>query len=132
MVHTPGDGWQRDSETQADQEAYWAEIEAMWQKVGASGDPADLEKPLGPLVVHTPWLLHLYVFHCNLKPNRTRMFAPRSCWGILTSYRPLLPRSDLRPTKRSETHSFAQRAICDVPSETPCNASRAIAADYPG
>lgn len=45
-----GGGWQRVSETQADQEAYWQAIEAMWEKVGASGDPADLEKPLGPLI----------------------------------------------------------------------------------
>ncbi len=46
----PGGGWQRVSETQAEQEAHWAAIEAMWEQVGASGDPADLEKPLGPLV----------------------------------------------------------------------------------
>ncbi len=50
IVHLPGVGWQRESETQAEQEAYWAAIEAMWEQVGASGDPADLEKPLGPPV----------------------------------------------------------------------------------
>jgi len=46
----PGGGWQPASVTQTDEEAYWAAIEEMWGKVGASGDPADLEKPLGPLV----------------------------------------------------------------------------------
>lgn len=46
----PGGGWQRVSETQADQEAAWAAIVAMWERVGASGNPADLEKALGPLV----------------------------------------------------------------------------------
>lgn len=46
----PGGGWQRVSETQADQEASWAAIVAMWERVGASGNPAELEKPLGPLV----------------------------------------------------------------------------------
>jgi integrase len=46
----PGGGWQRVHETQAEQEAHWAAIEAMWERVGASGDPSDLEKPLGPLV----------------------------------------------------------------------------------
>jgi integrase len=50
VVHTPGVGWQRDSETQAEEEAHWAAIVAMWEKAGESGDPADLEKPLGPLV----------------------------------------------------------------------------------
>jgi integrase len=50
MVHTPGLGWQRGSETQDDQEAHWVAIGTMWEKVGASGDPVDLEKPLGPLV----------------------------------------------------------------------------------
>lgn len=46
----PGGGWQRVIETQSEQEVYWAAITAMWEKVGASGDPANLEKPLGPLV----------------------------------------------------------------------------------
>lgn len=46
----PGGGWQPASVTQTDEEAHWAAIEAMWEKVGASGYPADLEKPLGPLV----------------------------------------------------------------------------------
>lgn len=46
----PGGGWQRVSESQADEEANWTAIVAMWERVGASGDPADLEKPLGPLV----------------------------------------------------------------------------------
>lgn len=46
----PGGGWQRASQTQANEEANWASIVTMWERVGASGDPADLEKPLGPLV----------------------------------------------------------------------------------
>lgn len=46
----PGGGWQRVSEMQSEQEDYWAAIETMWETTGASGDPADLEKPLGPLV----------------------------------------------------------------------------------
>lgn len=46
----PGGGWQRVSETQADEEAYWAAIEAMWERTGASGEPTHLEKPLGALV----------------------------------------------------------------------------------
>jgi integrase len=50
IEQTPGGGWQRVSETQSEQEAYWAAIETMWEATGDSGDPADLEKPLGPLV----------------------------------------------------------------------------------
>lgn len=46
----PGGGWQRVGQTQADEEANWSAIVTMWERVGASGDPADLEKPLGPLV----------------------------------------------------------------------------------
>lgn len=46
----PGGGWRRVSESQADEDAHWTAIVAMWARVGASGDPADLEKPLGPLV----------------------------------------------------------------------------------
>lgn len=46
----PGGGWQRVSDTQADEEAHWSAIVAMWEKVGESGEPSDLEKPLGPLV----------------------------------------------------------------------------------
>jgi hypothetical protein len=50
IVHTPGEAWQRDTSTQSEEEAYWEAIVAMWEEVGASGDPADLEKPLGPIV----------------------------------------------------------------------------------
>jgi hypothetical protein len=46
----PGGGWQPVCLTQADEEANWASIVAMWERVRASDDPADLEKPLGPLV----------------------------------------------------------------------------------
>lgn len=46
----PGGGWQRVSNTQVDEEAHWSAIVAMWEKVGESGEPSDLEKPLGPLV----------------------------------------------------------------------------------
>lgn len=50
IVHVPGEGWQRDTSTQSEEEAYWEAIVAMWEEVGASGDPADLKKPLGPIV----------------------------------------------------------------------------------
>ena len=43
MVHMPGVGWERDTETQTEQEAYWEAGAAMWTKVGASDEPADLE-----------------------------------------------------------------------------------------
>lgn len=46
----PGGGWQRASVTQADEEAHWAAIVAMWERVGDCDNPADLERPLGPLV----------------------------------------------------------------------------------
>ncbi len=49
MVHTPGVGWQRDHDTQADQESHWAAIVTMWQRVGDNDDPIELEKILGPL-----------------------------------------------------------------------------------
>jgi hypothetical protein len=36
----PGGGWQRVHETQADEEAHWAAIEAMWEGV-QFGSPLD-------------------------------------------------------------------------------------------
>jgi hypothetical protein len=36
--------------TPAEDEAHWAAVVEMWGKVGSSGEPADLEKPIGPLV----------------------------------------------------------------------------------
>ncbi len=50
MVHTPGVGWAPDTESQHEQEAYWAAVVAMWERVGQDGDPKRLEKPLGPIV----------------------------------------------------------------------------------
>ncbi|MCA1471928.1 tyrosine-type recombinase/integrase [Bradyrhizobium sp. IC3195] len=50
MVHTPGVGWAPDTESHEEQEAHWAAIVAMWEKVGRDGDPKHLEKPLGPIV----------------------------------------------------------------------------------
>ncbi|MGY2902170.1 tyrosine-type recombinase/integrase [Bradyrhizobium sp. URHC0002] len=50
MVHTPGVGWAPDIDSQDEQEAHWAAVVAMWEKVGKDGDPKRLEKPLGPIV----------------------------------------------------------------------------------
>ena len=50
MVLMPGVGWEHDTETQTEQEAYWEAGAAMWTKVGASDEPADLESSPGPLV----------------------------------------------------------------------------------
>jgi integrase len=50
MVHTPGVGWAPDTESQDEQEAHWAAVVAMWEKVGQDGEPKRLEKLLGPLV----------------------------------------------------------------------------------
>ncbi|MCA1435613.1 tyrosine-type recombinase/integrase [Bradyrhizobium sp. BRP20] len=50
MVHTPGVGWAPDTDSQDEQEAQWAAIVAMWEKVGKDGDSKHLEKPLGPIV----------------------------------------------------------------------------------
>ncbi|WP_247297490.1 hypothetical protein [Bradyrhizobium sp. 179] len=50
MVHTPGVGWAPDTDSQDEQEAQWAAVVAMWEKVGKDGDPKHLEKPLGAIV----------------------------------------------------------------------------------
>lgn len=50
MVHTPGVGWELEAESQDEQEAHWAAVVAMWEKVGKDGDPKRLEKSLGPIV----------------------------------------------------------------------------------
>ncbi|WP_459593578.1 tyrosine-type recombinase/integrase [Bradyrhizobium diazoefficiens] len=50
MVHTPGVGWAPDTDSQDEQEAQWAAVVAMWEKVGKDGDPRHLEKPLGLIV----------------------------------------------------------------------------------
>ncbi|MFK4562468.1 integrase [Bradyrhizobium ottawaense] len=50
MVHTPGVGWAPDTDSQDEQEAHWAAVVAMWEKVGKDGDPKHLEKPLGAIV----------------------------------------------------------------------------------
>lgn len=50
MVHTPGVGWAAEIESQDEQEAHWAAVVEMWEKVGKNGDSQQLEKPLGPIV----------------------------------------------------------------------------------
>lgn len=50
MVHTPGVGWAPDTESQSEQETYWAAVVAMWERVGEDDEPAKLEVYLGPLV----------------------------------------------------------------------------------
>ncbi|UPK20349.1 tyrosine-type recombinase/integrase [Bradyrhizobium sp. 131] len=50
MVHTPGEGWAPDTESQDEQEAHWAAVVAMWARVGEDGEPQKLEKQLGAIV----------------------------------------------------------------------------------
>ncbi|GAA0026831.1 hypothetical protein BROWWM01_09630 [Bradyrhizobium ottawaense] len=50
MVHTPGVGWAPDTESQEEQEAYWAALTEMWEKVGQDEEAKKLEKALGPIV----------------------------------------------------------------------------------
>ncbi|HEY5305944.1 MAG TPA: tyrosine-type recombinase/integrase [Pseudolabrys sp.] len=49
IVHTPGVGWQRDYNTHVS-DAEWEAVLGNWQKIGATGEPSDLEKPLGAIV----------------------------------------------------------------------------------
>ncbi|MGC1778748.1 MAG: tyrosine-type recombinase/integrase [Xanthobacteraceae bacterium] len=49
MVHTPGVGWQREYGTHVGN-AEWQAVLANWEKIGATGEPSDLEKPLGAIV----------------------------------------------------------------------------------
>jgi integrase len=49
MVHTPGEGWEREPSTHT-APAEWEAVNEHWEGVGASGEPGDLEKPLGPIV----------------------------------------------------------------------------------
>jgi len=50
MVHTPGVGWAPDNESHEEQEAHWAAVTEMWEKVGHDGEVKKLEKPLGCIV----------------------------------------------------------------------------------
>ncbi|WP_247389256.1 MULTISPECIES: tyrosine-type recombinase/integrase [unclassified Bradyrhizobium] len=50
MVHTPGVGWEPDTESHEEQEAQWAAVVDMWERVGGDGDAKKLEKSLGPIV----------------------------------------------------------------------------------
>lgn len=34
MVHTPGVGWTPDTESHEEQEAHWAAVTEMWERVG--------------------------------------------------------------------------------------------------
>jgi integrase len=49
IVHTPGVGWQREYNTHVS-DSEWEAVRANWEKIGATGEPSDLEKPLGPIV----------------------------------------------------------------------------------
>lgn len=50
MVHTPGVGWAPDTESHEEQEAHWAAVTEMWERVGGDGAAKKLEKALGPIV----------------------------------------------------------------------------------
>ncbi|UGX93515.1 site-specific integrase [Bradyrhizobium barranii subsp. barranii] len=50
MVHTPGVGWAPDTESHEEQEAHWAAVAEMWEKVGHDSEAKKLEKTLGPIV----------------------------------------------------------------------------------
>lgn len=50
MVHTPGVGWAPDTESHDEQEAHWAAVTEMWERVGGDGEAKKLEKALGPIV----------------------------------------------------------------------------------
>src|SRR5665213_33405 len=49
IVHTPGVGWQREYNTHVS-DAEWEAVLGNWVRVGATGEPSDLEKPLGAIV----------------------------------------------------------------------------------
>jgi hypothetical protein len=49
IVHTPGVGWQREYSTHVS-DSEWKAVCANWEKIGATGEPSDLEKPLGAIV----------------------------------------------------------------------------------
>jgi integrase len=49
IVHTPGVGWQREYNTHVS-DAEWEAVLGNWEKIGATSEPSDLEKPLGPIV----------------------------------------------------------------------------------
>ena len=49
IVHTPGVGWQREYNTHVS-DAEWEAVLGNWEKIGATGEPSDLEKPLAPIV----------------------------------------------------------------------------------
>ena len=49
IVHTPGVGWQREYNTHVS-DAEWKAVLANWEKIGATVEPSDLEKPLGAIV----------------------------------------------------------------------------------
>lgn len=48
MVHTPGVGWQRENNTHVS-DSEWEAVLANWEKIGATGESSDLEKPLGAI-----------------------------------------------------------------------------------
>lgn len=51
VEHVPGKGWQRSSyDTEEEHQAAWAATRKHWERVGNTGEPSDLEKPLGPIV----------------------------------------------------------------------------------
>lgn len=78
VEHIPGVGWKRTIETQAEQEAHWAAVVAMWQRVESSGDAADLEKPIGPLVDRL--LLNKGIRHVD---NESRAILLSAFWMAL-------------------------------------------------
>jgi integrase len=49
IVHTPGVGWQREYNTHVG-DAEWEAVLGNWEKIGATAEPSDLEKPLGAVV----------------------------------------------------------------------------------
>jgi integrase len=49
IVHTPGVGWQREYNTHVS-DTEWEAVLGNWEKIGATGERSDLEKPLGPIV----------------------------------------------------------------------------------
>jgi integrase len=49
VVHTPGIGWQREYNTHVS-DTEWEAVLGNWEKIGATGESGDLEKPLGPIV----------------------------------------------------------------------------------
>ena len=49
IVHTPGVGWQREYNTHVSVPE-WEAVLGNWEKIGATDERSDLEKPLGPIV----------------------------------------------------------------------------------